>query len=216
MKRLVYRGKLKPDMECKFNDSVAKLKSGLETYLAEDKLMTLSIFNWKGTLFLYYECINEIIEPENLLGEISSCLEEWPGIEVTRYWVPMMDIFHYNKPLSTEHWRRKEPVQKRVARITRLKEDMYSSYIFYHYQHQEEHPSIAGNKYGLISVHENLMFFYHEEPGIVEKPSLYEGKLKTQNTPPNWGALMEPHFIFWKDTEESQKIWRYIDLVFEI
>ncbi len=216
MKRCIYRAKLKHGIKDVFNSLADDLKTGLDKFIQEEKLMTLSIFNWNDTLFLYYECIDEIFDPDKLVGELNSCLEEWPGLDSTRHWVPMMDIFHYNRPINTDHWRRKQPVQKRCARITRLKDDMFSSYIFYHYQLQEEKPSIVGNKYGIIAVHENLMFFYHEEPVVVEKPSIYEGKLKTQNTPPNWGELMKPHFIFWEDTEDSQKIWRNIDVVFEI
>ncbi len=216
MKRLIFRGKLKTGTVEAFNGLSHELKISLQPYLDDEKLMTLSIFTFKDTLFLYYECINEVIDPEILVSGLSCCLEPWPGLEAPRYWVPMMDIFHYNRPVDKEHWRRKEPVHKRVARITRLKDDMYSSYIFYHFQLQEEKPSIVGNKYGIIAAHEDLLFFYHEEPNIVEKPSLYEGKLNTQNTPPNWGDLMALHFNVWEGIDESQRIWRYIDLVFDI
>lgn len=195
MKRFIYRAKLKAERKDEFHASLANLKSGLEADHANGKIMTLSVFHWNDNLFLYYECVNEAMEPDRLLGALNHCLEQWPGNGKARGWVPMMDIFHYNQPVSAEHWSRKEPVLQRCAKIARLKEEMYSSYIFYHYQFQEEKPAVAGNKYRIIAAHENLLFSYHEMPAIIENPALYKGKLGTNNTPSNWAALMEPHFI---------------------
>jgi hypothetical protein len=56
------------------------------------------------------------------------------------------------------------------------------------------------------------MFFYQELPAIVEEPRR-SGKLTTSNTPPNWQAVMFPHFILWEDAASGQEIWRAIDLV---
>jgi hypothetical protein len=126
----------------------------------------------------------------------------------------MYDIFHYNRPFDNEGWARTQPVQKYVGRLARLKPEMLSSYIFYHYQLQEETPG-QGNKTGIINLHENLMFFYHEEPEIYEDKK-YDGKLKTSNSPENWVELMEQHFIFWVDVPENQNVWININHIFSI
>ncbi len=186
----------------------------LKELAASDKIMTLSVFMWNNNLFLYYESIGEDIAPEELFGESGVYLKAWPGEADARYWVPMYDIFHYNRPVSIEHWRRKQKPEKIVGRLARLKPEMLSSYIYYHYQYQEEKPC-DGNKTGIIHLNENVMFFYHEEPVNIEPP-LYQGGLNTSNTPSAWGEVMGPHFIVWEDAPKGQEIWRNVDLVFHM
>jgi len=91
---------------------------------------------------------------------------------------------------------------------------MVSSYIFYHFQLQEEQPGALGSKYGLISQHENLLFFYMEKPDVAESES-YAGHLKTQHTPPNWGDVMDPHFQPWPD-DEGERLWRPIECILAV
>jgi L-rhamnose mutarotase len=112
-------------------------------------------------------------------------------------------------------------LQKKIAngevltgRLIYLRPEMVSSYIFYHFQLQEEKPGALGSKYGLISQHENLLFFYMEKPDVAENES-YAGHLKTQNTPPNWGDVMDPHFQPWSD-EDGERLWRPIECVFAV
>jgi len=206
MKRKLYRGQIKEDCIDEAQKIIDTAEAGLRKQVEVGRLLTLSLFRWDCSLFLYYEDINEDINTEELMDFLSPYLESWPGEFLKRYWVPMIDIFHYNEPQSVQHWRRKQPVEKRVCKLARLKPEMVSSYIFNHYQMQEEQPG-CGHKYGIISLNENLMFFYKEEPYYVEK-ALHTGKLSTHNTPKNWGELMEPHFIKWADQNEEQVIWR--------
>jgi hypothetical protein len=124
----------------------------------------------------------------------------------------MMDIFHFSRPQNVEHWRRNSLVETPFARVIRLRPEMVSSYIFYHYQLQEERPGM-GDKYGLITLHEDLLFFYQERPRITEEaPSA--PTLQTQNTPSNWQELMTLHFALWNDPGDSQ--WRLIDYLTSI
>ncbi len=126
----------------------------------------------------------------------------------------MMDIFHCGEPRSAEDWQRKAPVESARARLTRLQPEMVSSYIFYHYQLQEEKPG-SFDKYCLISLHENLLFFYQEYPQVVESPPRI-GKLTTHNSPPNWQEVMFPHFLLWDDAPAGEEIWREIELVLQM
>lgn len=84
---------------------------------------------------------------------------------------------------------------------------MVSSYIFYHFQRQEEYPG-EGDKYGAIYIIENMLIMYLEQP--TEKDEVeYEGLLKTQNTPKElWGQLMSEHFIAW---ENGEKKWQTLE-----
>lgn len=204
--RGVYRAEVKPDVtdlkDCQ--EAVELLQDRMDT------LLTASLFQWEATLFLYVESVDAAVPVESLFGDFNGRLKAWPGgSPEARHWVPMMDIFHYSAPQSVEHWRRKAPVEMPYGRVIRLQPEKVSSYIFYHYQLQEEHPG-RGDKYGLISIHEDLLFFYQEQPRVAEetpaKPSL-----QTSNTPPNWGELMSQHFAPWTDLGEPE--WRPIVLL---
>jgi len=110
----------------------------------------------------------------------------------------MIDVFHFNEPASCGHWLRKEPVERRVGRVAHLNPEMAASYIYFHYQLQEERVFL-GPKYEIIAMHENLLFGYQEFPAVVEEPVL-PGKLSTTGTPTNWNdSRMDIHFQPWED-----------------
>jgi hypothetical protein len=162
------------------------------------QLMTGAAFRWGNHLFVYAECMNEPLEADVLMPEAMDLLEDWPGQAVKRKWIPMIDVFHFNAPASREHWLRKEAVERRVGRVAHLKPEMAASYIYYHYQLQEEQ-AFHGPKYEIIAMHENLLFGYQEFPAVVEQPEL-PGKLGTTGTPSNWGdSRMDLHFQPWED-----------------
>ena len=79
---------------------------------------------------------------------------------------------------------------------------------------ESEQPGALGSKYGLISQHENLLFFYMEKPDVAESES-YAGHLKTQHTPPNWSDVMDPHFQPWPDNE-GERLWRSIECILAV
>ena len=172
-----------------------------ETVLPED-VLTLSVFRFQRNLFFYYECATSLRTPDELFPALSAHLEPVPFFEEKRHYVRMAEVFHYNRPTENGLWRDKEQGQP-YGRLNRLRPDMIASYIFYHNQLQEEKPG-CGDKYGLIALNENLMFFYEEKPYRFEK-ALYEGRLHTHNTPDHWGELMDQHFMPWEDTD---KVWR--------
>jgi hypothetical protein len=218
VQRLVFRGQIHPGREEVLQAALPNLQATLTQRVAADDILTLSLFTRQQQIFLYYECSGDAIAPSDLLGNIDSALHPWPGEAASRFWVPMMDIFHYNQPQSVEHWRRDTPPEACTARIIYLRPEMVSSYIFLHYQMQEEKPG-AGDKYGQISIHENLLLFYMEQPATQETAQ-HEGQLKTQHTPANWHEVMFPHFQPWDDMEEKGKwqlaegsqLWRPIEL----
>ncbi|NGZ75349.1 hypothetical protein GYN08_08455 [Saccharibacillus sp. VR-M41] len=177
------------------------------------------------------------LDAEALFPGAENVLSVWPGERGGRLFVPMTDIFHYRRPDAREPWRKTAAPNKGEAdrgkaesdlkaggagggrsseshgRVARLKPDMTASYVFYHYQYQEEKPG-DGDKYGIIGLHENLLFFYAERPATIGPPP-YEGTLKTRNTPKDWGSAMQPHFIEWRDAPEGQTVWLNADRVLE-
>lgn len=202
----------------------AQLKNGLETAALEimrqeekakrnvdnGTLMTISAYKWEKNIFLYYECINKEILPEEIFNSLDDLLEDWPGKMNMRKWIPMIDVFHFNEPASYEHWKRKQPVESQVGRVAHLKPEMISSYIYYHYQLQEERAFI-GDKYEIIAMNDNLLFGYQEFPKVVEEPELPK-KLNTSGTPENWNdSRMDLHFQPWED---GHLYFKHIEQIF--
>ena len=211
IQRAMYRAQAQPGQAAA---ALAHFQHQAQTFklgLAPGDLMTISLFQWRAHFFAYWESIDEAVTPEALFGDMGELLANWPGSDQPRCFAPMMDIFHCLAPESIAHWRRKQPIERVGLRLARLKPEMGSSYIFYHYQLQEEQPG-SFDKYGIISLHENLICFYQEHPAIVEEPRR-TGKLTTTNTPPDWHTVMFPHFDLWHDAQPGQEIWRETELV---
>ncbi|MEI7027770.1 hypothetical protein [Paenibacillus sp. y28] len=197
MKRFIYRAQLKPGQE---EAGVQKLLSdpAPQQHIHNGNLMLIGAFRWERNVFLYYECIGEALTPEELFSTAGHDLEDWPGRPEKRKWILMVDVFHFNEPASREHWLRKSPVERRVGRVAHLKPEMIASYVYYHYQLQEER-AFLGDKYEIIAMHENLMFGYQEFPKVIEEPVLPK-KLATSGTPENWeDSRMDLHFQPWED-----------------
>jgi L-rhamnose mutarotase len=218
MERFIYRALLKDGAEDKAEEYIQIHSVDLDKLLEKNVLMTLSVFRWRRNLFLYYECIGEHIIPEEMFPKLNQLLEIRPDEGGSKAWIPMIDIFHFSRPVSVEHWRRKKHVEKRVGMIARIKPDMMSSYIYYHYMLQEEQPDIV-NKYCIIGLDENLIFYYEEQPTTKELPQ-YKGKLNTSNLSPDWQKgwqeLMEPHFILWEDVPLHENKLRQCKVIYSI
>ncbi|ASA20433.1 hypothetical protein [Paenibacillus donghaensis] len=196
MIRIMARAQLRDEGEA----GTAYLRTGGEAVrlIGAGQLMTAAAYKWNRNVFLYYECKEAALTPEALLPCVSEMLEDWPGIAEPRKWVPLIDVFHFNAPQDAEHWRRKQPVERQVGRVAHLKPEMVASYIYYHYQLQEEQ-AFYGPKYEIIGLHENLLFGYQEFPAVVEEP-VVTGKLATSGTPEDWSqSRMDLHFQPWPD-----------------
>ncbi|WP_159884110.1 hypothetical protein [Paenibacillus puerhi] len=196
MIRVMARAQLHAEAEA----GTAYLRTGGEAgrLVQEGRLMTAAGFRWNRNVFLYYECMQDELTPEELLPGAADFLDDWPGQEQPRKWIPLIDVFHFNAPKDADHWRRKAPVERQVGRVAHLKPEMVASYVYYHYQLQEER-AFHGPKYEIIGLHENLLFGYQEFPAIVEEPVL-PGKLATSSTPEDWKeSRMDLHFQPWPD-----------------
>lgn len=212
--RAAYRGQCHLQHQ---DEAIAFLQEKTETLsigTAAGQLLTISLFHMDSHLFLYWESIDQPVDAAALFktdpdSHFAQLLQPWPGTAAPRLFVPMFDIFHYQSPADLDHWLRKTPVTRHLGRLARLKPHMASSYIYYHYQLQEELPG-RGDKYGIITLHENLIFFYQEQPAVVE-PAVVPGKLSTRNTPDAWQDVMFPHFHLWDDAPSGQHIWRELD-----
>jgi hypothetical protein len=215
--RCMYHAQARPGQEDACAGLLKRHLPAFRARLDAGQVLTASAFRWRAHYFLFYETVDHILAPQELLGGVEDVLLAWPGLPWQagqRFFVPLMDIFHCVAPAGLQHWRRKQPPERIHARLARLKPEMVSSYIFHHYQLQEERPG-SFDKYCLIGLQENWLFFYLEHPFVVETPPA-PGKLNTANTPADWQAAMNPHFMLWEDARPGQEIWRDIETVFAL
>jgi hypothetical protein len=199
MERFMYRAQTIKYSKAGIRAAIVLCDDKVKKLIEAGILMTVSLFQFKNQLFLYYECIEEEIKPQRFLEPFDDLLESWPGMNDARKWILMPNIFHFDRPVSPEQWKRRLHVDKRVGRIAQIKQGMLSSYIFHHYQLQEEKRE-TGNKYCVIGLNESLIFHYEEFPSDVCAPS-FAGSLTTSNTPADWRKLMDPHFIQQKNAD---------------
>lgn len=215
MKRCVYRAQCIKGCEEKTIEWVSQYYQNIRTLVEEESLMTLSIFKYKRHFFLYYECTGEEILPDELFKQPEKVLLPWQGEEYERFWVPMMDVYHCAEPVSRDFWKRRGHIKCGNAKIVRLKPEMVSSYIYYHYQYQEEKPGDFA-KYAAIYLYENIILMYTEQD---DEPSVtpYKGKLDSNTTPENWHELMLKHFApFDEKAVPVYNSWMNIETVVNI
>lgn len=176
----------------------------------DGEIMTVAGFVFGRNVFMYYESLQREIAPEEVVPGLEDVLEDWAGEEGKRKWISLMDVFHFNEPESYEHWLRKLKVDRRVGRVAYLRPEMVASYVYYHYQLQEER-AFTGPKYEIIGLHENLLFGYQEFPDDRELP-IMKGKLDSSSTPDPWSdTRMDLHFKPWKD---GDPFFKKFDAVF--
>lgn len=207
IKRFMYRSQIK--VTC-LNDFISLLKTRKSKWISRLKqqgVSTCSIFASGPMLFVYVEA-NSDFQQFAWEDHDLEYLEPWPGEKSARYAVPMLDIYHRNKPVPERKWRIEENVVERVGSLARLKADMFSSYVFFHFQLQEEQPG-NGNKTYLIGSHERYIFSYAELPKVIEIAP--PGKLSTNHSPGNWQEIMKPHFDQWEDLPEGENNWRALE-----
>jgi len=211
MKRYLYRATIESgEAARKFPETFAASKDALEASLKGAGVWTFSLFRWDRHLFAYLETDEASFRPE-FPPALQSLLAAWPGEAEPRYAVPMVDIFHDGEPVDRERWRSGRHVEKCVGSLARLKPEQFASYVFYHYQMQEERPESFNQTY-VIGAHELLIFSYAELPNSLSG-NPRRGKLDTNRTPDRWHDVMVPHFEPWTDADPEGRIWRKLECI---
>ena len=102
----------------------------------------------------------------NILADIKSFLKIWPREERDTYFVPMINVYYHHIPeedLDIWEKERTTATKTRVGRVAFVYPDKLTSYILHHKEIVDE-GLLRGDKYAYISMHENLLFSYYEEP----------------------------------------------------
>lgn len=165
-----------------------------ETDIADN----ISIFTYENMAFMYLESKNEQVDPTLV---VNADMKMYPD---GTYWENMSEIFHYSMPQSDESWKRTQQKTPQL-RINYVRHGMIASYIYYHFQYQEEYPC-DGDKYGMIFHSGDMLLLYTESPCEYAEP--YKGLLDTKNSPldDDWAELMEKgHF------DQQFGGWKYIE-----
>ncbi|MDF2670311.1 MAG: hypothetical protein K0R67_2617 [Paenibacillus sp.] len=210
IKRFLFASQIRSGQEVHFEQRLEKDKDELRSKLKADGILTFALYQFNLQLYVYLESEREV-DDFPWTQQLEEVLVERPIAGEMRYSSRLMDIYHSAAPREDDAWRTGNPIEQRIGSIARLKPDMYASYIYYHYQRQEEKP-VRENKTYMIGVEDSWIFSYQELPAVYDD-SPGQGAFTTRNTPENWREVMLPHFDVWTDTSEEEFIWRKLKLI---
>lgn len=168
--RAQYRAAVKADIEKEeLQRLISICQHRAEDEIQKERLLTGGMFQYKNMLFLYMEYITEdetinVYDiPEQWFAVLSPVLESWPEMTGKAHWVYMYPVFWFDQPESVELWRRKERPDAGCGRIAVLYPDKLFSYVCHHQAIVKE-GLLVGDRYQMISLHENILFSYFETP----------------------------------------------------
>ncbi len=201
IRRGEYRGCLKDDLDKEvLNNKLEIACKNVEDFIREGKLLHVSLYRFQKMCFLYCEAEGSLPQPESFFSVLNPYLETWPEEEGKRYWASMYPVYYHSIPTEEKEWMEKRNNKKRIGRIAFLKGEKWSSYVYWHKALVEE-GLFCGDKYQFISLHENILFSYYEEPKTIvnirrsSKPSEIIGQWKNKNP--------KEHFIIEKTGGEN-------------
>ena len=77
--RLVFRSHLRPMAMDRLSDKLDQVAPLLSKQVANDQLLTASLFQWNDQLFFYCESLRTKLGASELLTPLEDLLETWPG-----------------------------------------------------------------------------------------------------------------------------------------
>ena len=205
MFRHQFRAQIKSESGSKVIESINDCKQEVEEVLRNYTVTFLRLYQFEDQLFTYLEA-RSFLPDFNLPATLSEYLVDCPGNIDARKFVSMLDIFHDAIPRPESTWRSDLSSRESAGSIVYLRPEKYCSYVFYHFQLQEEGVR-KFNKYYLIGAHENCLFSYQESPAEIEMTN-HDRVLNTTNSPENWGELMAEHFKPWHANRDDGESWK--------
>jgi hypothetical protein len=217
MQRVLFYSQTRRGTANQFKQIVKDNAAVLRDHSRATGLEQVAVFACDLYVCVYAEAVgSHVASPWDWPVSFERYLEKWPKEPNThvstnetlhRLSIPMIDVFHDGIP--DEAWRGSHSIEERVGSIARLKPEMVPSYVYYHYQKQEESPNSFNQTY-MIGMHNRLIFSYHELPSRIS-PITRQGLLTTKHSPMNWHEVMYPHFDLWEEEIEGQQIWRKME-----
>lgn len=147
-----------------FQQACRMAEAAAEELVKEGALLTASLYRHGNMCFLYEEVLAGEVKPENYLKALEPFLESWPEEDGNTVWAPMYAIYWHSVPGDSGSWEKNRAGKKhRVGRIAFLYPEKLFSYTYWHHAIVEE-GLLLGDQYQFISLHENILFSYFEEP----------------------------------------------------
>ncbi len=173
--------------------AIASSRQRMAELVESGKLCNLSFYRYENMGFVYVEEIVEnesdaMIDMETVMPELYQYLKTWPREDGDVFFAPMIKVFYQYDPgndLDAWEHERTTAVKTRIGRVAFAFPDKVPSYVMYHTALVNE-GLLKGDKYAFISLHENLLFSYYEEPrnnvnirGVDEESKVISEWLKT-------------------------------------
>jgi hypothetical protein len=206
-----FKAKLQEGSVERFVDSIQDKKIEIDKHFAAMKINFLKVFQFNDSLFIYFES-ETLLSKFDFPSTFDGMLVDWPGELGNRKFVLMLDIFHDAIPRSESVWRDSGSSRESLGSIVYLRPEKYCSYVFYHFQLQEEGIR-KFNKHYVIGAHENCLFSYQELPAVVDSTN-HDRVLDTYVSPENWTDLMGEHFRPWPEGLDIEKPWKSMEEIF--
>ncbi len=221
MNRWMYWAQVRPGKLHFLRESIRAVQERWQDSLTKQGAVTCSVFLHEHTLFVYVEA-SFGSEQWSWPEEVQQWLERLPnpayklsryhtntGDASYSYHILMPNVFYDGTVSEIQSGRQLRETTERVGLIAFLRPEMVSSYVFYHYQMQEEKPGGFNQSYS-IGLNGELLFSYYELPAM-KGPSRV-GKLTTNQTPSNWHDIMAEHFTSGKSVDDP--VWTRLELYF--
>ncbi|MCR5585366.1 MAG: hypothetical protein K6F63_08055 [Lachnospiraceae bacterium] len=153
-----------------FEKALEKCGENALALIKGGRFCNISFYRYEDMGFLHLEEISENEEiksdPESICPELKPFLNTWPEEDGDRSFVPMIKVYYQYEPeedLNEWEKERATAIKTRVGRIAFVFPSKLTSYIMYHKKLTDEGLN-KGDKYAYISMHENILFSYYEEP----------------------------------------------------
>ncbi|MBR4667379.1 MAG: hypothetical protein IKO76_01330 [Butyrivibrio sp.] len=153
------------------DSSLERCKECFAKLIDEGLVANASFYRYENMGFLYVEEIvadttAEALDVDKIMADLNPYLKPWPEEDGDAYFAPMINVYYHHIPEDDidlwEH-ERTTAEKTRVGRVAFVFPDKLPSYVRYHNAIVEE-GLLKGDKYAFISLHENLLFSYYEEP----------------------------------------------------
>jgi L-rhamnose mutarotase len=212
---MIYRHQLKARIHKGSDDAFSEIlkeeKDQIEASLSAAGINLFKLFKFDNQLFVYAESADPVLSLE-LPAKVTSALIDSPGDFGDQKFVPMLDIFHDAIPRVESAWREPGAPITSLGSIVYLRPEKYCSYVFYHFQLQEEGLRKFNKRY-IIGALENCLFSYQEFPAVIDATN-HDRVLDTNVSPENWVELMGEHFQPWPEGLDIEKPWKEMEEIF--
>lgn len=212
---MIYRHQLKAHIDKGSGDSFPQILIEEKDQIAASSrgagINLFKLFRFDHLLFVYAESADPVLILE-LPAKVTSALLDSPGDFGDQKFIPMLDIFHDAIPRVESVWREPGAPITSLASIVYLRPEKYCSYIFYHFQLQEEGLRKFNKRY-IIGALENCLFSYQELPAVIDTTN-HDRVLHTNVSPENWVELMGEHFQPWPEGLDIEKPWKSMEEIF--